>query len=60
MGTHPQLLTPSGSHHMYSRHAGGMHPTEMLSCFYEVFFTLVANNGDDANEFASNSFQISL
>ena len=60
VGTHPQLLIPSGSHHRYSRHAGGMHPTGMRSCFYEVLFTLIANNGDDANEFASDSFQIFL
>ena len=30
--THPPLLSPSGSHHAYSRHVGGTHPTGMLSC----------------------------
>ena len=29
---HPQLLTPSGDHHIYGRQAGGTRPTRMLSC----------------------------
>ena len=28
------LLTPSDSHYMYGRQAGGTHPTGMLSCIY--------------------------
>ena len=27
------LLTPSGSHHTYGWQVGGMHPTEILSCY---------------------------
>ena len=33
LDTHPPLLTPSGGHqNMYGWHAGGTHPTGMLSC----------------------------
>ena len=33
----PPLLTPSGSHHTYSRQAGCTHPTRMLSCLKILF-----------------------